>query len=103
MARVPTPSKRGVAGDHGQADAGEREDQAEQGAEVLEQHHRQLGALGAADERDPALVPLHVGRASRTAVRSEKVSSTIATPEDAERARRARSMSCGWRSLSTPS
>ena len=36
-----------VAGDLGQADPDEREHQADERADVLEQHDRQLGALGA--------------------------------------------------------
>ena len=45
-----------VAGDQRQADAEEREDQAQQGAEVLQQDDGQLGLLGVADELDPALL-----------------------------------------------
>ena len=36
-----------VAGDHRQADAGQREHQTDQRAGVLEQHHRQLGVARA--------------------------------------------------------
>jgi hypothetical protein len=51
-----------VAGEHRQTDAAQREGQPEQGPEILEQDHRQLGRLGVADERDPAgLAAHHVG------------------------------------------
>src|SRR3954447_24043775 len=39
-----------VAGDHGQTDAEQREDQAQQGGGVLQQHDRQLGGPGGPDE-----------------------------------------------------
>ena len=45
-----------VAGEERQAHAEEREHQAQEGAEVLEQDHRELRLLGVADELDPALL-----------------------------------------------
>ena len=42
-----------VAGGEGEADAAEREDQADQRAEVLQEDDGQLGGLGAADELRP--------------------------------------------------
>ena len=56
MATEPTASHRGVAGDLGQDQPDQREDQTDLGADVLEQHDRQLGRLRGADERDQ-LVP----------------------------------------------
>ena len=51
-----------VAGEDGEADAGEGEDQAEERGDVLEQDDRQLGLLGVPDEVDPALLAAHVVR-----------------------------------------
>ena len=48
-----------VAGDRGQPDAEEGEAEPELGGGVLQQHHRQLGLLGGADERPPALPAPH--------------------------------------------
>ena len=50
---VPTPSQMPLPVTQGQADADQGEDQAEQRGEVLEQHDRQLGRLGRADEARP--------------------------------------------------
>ncbi len=44
-----------VAGEQGQADAAEREDQTDERAEVLQEDDRQLGGLGAADELGPGV------------------------------------------------
>lgn len=51
-----------VAGEQGETDAAEREDQADEGAEVLQEDDRQLGGLGVADELLPGtLAPQDVG------------------------------------------
>lgn len=44
-----------VAGEQGEADAAESDDQADQGAEVLQEDDRQLRGLGVADELLPGL------------------------------------------------
>ena len=74
-----------VAGDQRQADAEEREDQADQGGEVLQQDDRQLGGLGAADELRPSDVLPRIWLDSWIAVRNEKHSSTIATTQHDDR------------------
>ena len=75
----------GVAGEDGQADAGEGEDQAEQRGDVFEQDHRQLGLLGVPDERRSSSPCRARGSTRSTAVRSEKLSSPIATSEHHDR------------------
>ena len=92
----------GVVGDRAQHDAEEGEDQADQGADVLEQHDRQLGLLGPADERPPAGWPRFTLCASWMAVRNEYGSSPIATRRMTTATPRL-STSCGWRSFSMPS
>ena len=94
-----------VAGDHREADAEQGEDEAGEGAGVLQQHDRQLGRLGAADERHPGLVPAaRTWLLSLTAVRSENDSSTIETTSTAIGSHHhVLSSSCGWISFCTPS
>ncbi len=53
-AAEPVPAR--VVGDPGQHDADEGDRQSHERGGVLEQHHRQIGALGAPDETKPALV-----------------------------------------------
>ena len=83
MNAVPTRVPDAVAGHQGQADAEQREDQAEQRREVLEQHDRQLGRLGGADEAAPTTGCPGCGCDSRIAVRKEKPSSAIAASSTA--------------------
>ena len=54
MATLPTASQRGSPVSDREADAGSGEDEADERADVLEQHDRQLRALGVADEAPPA-------------------------------------------------
>ena len=83
MATLPTASKRGLPVTPASTTPTEREDEADQRADVLEQHDGQLGLLGAVDEPPPARRGSALTcRDSRTAVRSEKVSSTIGDEQD---------------------
>ncbi len=75
---VPTASQPPLSVIRVSATPNEREDQADQRAEVLQQHHRQLGRLGPADESTHDRLPAH-GFDSWIAVRKEKPSRTIAT------------------------
>ena len=95
----PVPDR--VVGDDRRAHRGEGQAQADERAEVLEQHDGQLGQLRPADERTPA------GRRARgwprwIAVRNENDSSTIAT-RSTPMAMPADSISWGWRIFSMPS
>ena len=56
MQRVPMPSQTPSPVSEGEADAAEGEDQADEGAEVLQEDDGQLGRLGAADELRPGLL-----------------------------------------------
>ena len=98
---VPTPSHTGSPVSDRQPDPRQREDQAEQRAQVLQQHHRQLRALRLPDELPPATAPLI--RSLHDAVRSEKLSSTIATHQDGDRDGGESSSSWRARSFSMPS
>ena len=75
---VPATSQYWFSVIERQRDADEREDQAEQRREVLEQDHRQLGLLGPPDERQYDALPRTL-LVSMIAVRNDKLSSTIAT------------------------
>ena len=84
MQRVPMPSQTPSPVAQGEADAAEREDQADQRAEVLQQDDRQLGGLGAADELRPGeraaqLVGLLDGRTEGEALGDDR------EDEDADR------------------
>ena len=78
MAREPHPVPARVPGELGHGDAEQREAQAEQGAGVLQQHGGQLGlaslaGCSACSDFDPRDL-----FASRSAVRNDQDSSTIA-------------------------
>ena len=77
MQRVPMPSQTPSPVSERQADAAEREDQADERAEVLQEDDRQLGGLGAADELLQELSP-RTWLDSLMAVRKEKHSAMIA-------------------------
>ena len=75
-----------VAGDQAQPDADQREHQAEQGGEVLEQDHRQLGRLGPPYELGERGLALDLGglddrrpEGPRPPARSRRRSTTIGT------------------------
>ena len=68
-----------VTGEHGHADAEEREHQPDQGTGVLEQDHRQLGLAGGPDEARQRARRRGERFASLMAVRKENDSSPIAT------------------------
>ena len=53
---VPIASNSGLPVIAREADAEQREDEADEGGDVFEQHDRQLGRLGVPDERDPRFV-----------------------------------------------
>ena len=91
-----------VAGDLGEADADQREQQADERAGVLEQHDRELGALGGADEAPPraalaARDGLARARCATTAPRARSPRRARRTPRPATRAR------AGSMSFSMPS
>ena len=86
MAIEPDGVPARVVGEVGEQHAGEGEEEADRGADVLEQHDRQLGLLGACGSTattSRAASPLR-WLASLYAVRSENVSSTMAKSEDAD-------------------
>ena len=60
MATEPAPSHRPLPVSTGQRHAGEREPQADQRGQVLEQDHGEFGGLGPADEGDPAPVAAYL-------------------------------------------
>ena len=82
---VPTTSKQRFPVISDSATPNEGEDQADEGGEVLEQHHRQLGRLGPADELSTHDASPRTWLVSLIAVRSEKLSSTIATQQHDDR------------------
>ncbi len=91
-----------VAGDLGEADADQREQQADERAGVLEQHDRELGALGGADEPPPrAAAAVGHGLAARGAQRPALEHDGDA--EHGERPDRRLELLAGGCSLSTPS
>ena len=53
MHRVPMPSQTPLPVSEGEADAAQGEDEADEGAEVLQQDDGEFGCLGAADELHP--------------------------------------------------
>ena len=57
---VPMPSQHGVVGGERGPDCGEREHEADEGAEVLEEDHRELRVLRPADELPPTAVTADV-------------------------------------------
>ena len=80
MVMVPTPSQFGSSVISEMAMALKAMTRPSEGAEVLEQHHGQLRGLRPPDELRPACSTPFTCRDSTMAVRSEKLSSTIATP-----------------------
>ena len=105
MAIEPTRVPPWVAGDHGERQAGEGEEQADHGADVLQQHDGQLRLtwIVRMNRHHDSHPGLRTWFASLTAVRSDNVSSAIGDAEDDEGDDRRCSTSCGWSSFSMPS
>ena len=81
-----------VAGEQGEADAAEGEDQADERAEVLQEDDGQLGGLGAADELRPGelaaqLVGLLDGRAEGEALGDDREDQDADRPVPGARSR----------------
>ena len=92
----------GLAGELGHAHADQREHEADEGADVLEQHDGQLGDLGVADEGDPPLVALDGPRLVDGGPQRERLEDDRDSPR-MPTATIGLSISWGWRSFSTPS
>ena len=99
---LPSASQRGLPVISARLMPTSANEQADERAGVLEQHDGQLGALGGADEAPPRTALRDWDRPRACAVRSDRPSSTIATPSTPN-AQIGDSSSCGSMSFSTPS